>query len=122
VPYKDWPPFFGTMEHFDPEGSLVTPHMHFLFRLEEPLEKVAHIVKRLWSSAVEDAGETGVDLQIISENDIGNRVGYILKDTHQDGMEQLQNGACPHKLCERYQWPSDALAHDKCDLIVRISI
>lgn len=111
--YRNWPFFFGTIEHFDPEGKLVAPHMHILFRHDADIETLTKIIAELWAQAVEDSGKTGIDLQIVEPKDLNKRASYILKYSHQDGLAELRNGVIPHKLCENYGWTLDAIAHDK---------
>lgn len=111
--YINWPFFFATMEHFDNEGNLVAPHMHILLKANADQDTILTIVKSLWKQAVEDAGETGVDVQAVDPSHIRDRAAYILKDAHQDGFEVLENGVRPDKLCRRFQWSADAVAHDR---------
>lgn len=112
VNFREWPFFFGTMEHFDKEGNLVAPHLHILGKSDADIETITAIVERLWKKLVEDAGLSGVDIQVVEKKDIWKRASYILKHQHQDGMEELWAGIKPHEVCTKFGWPHDAISHD----------
>lgn len=112
-PFHEWPFFFGTMEHFDEEGNLVAPHMHILLKHPQDIGELSELAQNLWKSAVDDAGATGVDVKIVTKTNLKERAYYIMKNSHQDGLEHLDCGVDTYKLCQRYGWTQDAISHDK---------
>lgn len=112
-PFHEWPFFFGCVEHFDDEGNPVAPHLHILLQHEQNIDTISELACKLWANAVDDAGESGVDVKIVTAENLKDRAHYIVKHSHQDGFEKLDCGVEPHKLCQRYGWTQDAIAHDK---------
>lgn len=112
-PFEEWPFFIGTMEHFDDKGNLVAPHMHILLKLDVDIRALREAIERLWNKAIPNAGKNDIDLQSVDERNLDDRAFYIFKHAHQDHQDKLDNGVDPDKICYRYGWTRDSVAHDK---------
>lgn len=111
--FEQWPFFIGRMEHFDSDGKMVAPHLHFLFKSEESLQILLSAIKELWGSVVTDAGPSGIDLQIIPAEQLESKANYILKYAHQDNLPTLNNGVDPYDISRYAMWDQESIATDR---------
>ena len=111
--FEEWPFFVGTMEHFDDKGNIVAPHMHILLKLDIDICKLREAIERLWKKAMGRIHPNDINMKPIDAHSLHERAFYIFKHCYQDHQDKLDNGVIPDKICERYRWTLDAIAHDK---------
>lgn len=111
--FEEWPFFVGTMEHFDDNGTIVAPHIHMLLNSEADICTLRDAFERHWKKAMGAVHANDIDIQPLDSHSLRDRAFYAFKHSHQDDQDKLDNGVVPDKICYRYRWNRDAIAHDK---------
>lgn len=111
--FEKWPFFIGRMEHFDAEGEMVAPHLHLFFKSQISIAVLLADIRALWGSVVTESGSSGIDLQMIPEEQLEIKANYILKSAHQDNLPILKNGVDPYEIARYAIWDQESIATDR---------